>query len=149
MFRSAIRKGWVTGDISQKEGGLAAQQCWSQQVLPRATSRVNTASAACFMVHCSSSGVPSLHTLNTDRTRIAHSWSFLVKREQHWVQHSQHSTLLHNKTPFYTQQICGIHRWQWECEHWGCPCGGVTHPSPDTALLLVPRTLQPDWDTAL
>lgn len=51
MFRSAIRKGWVTGDISQKEGGWAAQHCWSQQVLPRATSRVNTAFAAEFMFY--------------------------------------------------------------------------------------------------
>lgn len=103
MFRFAIRKGWATGDTYQKEQGLAAQQCWSQQVLPRARSRVNIAFAAEFMfygalVTVSPQVSPHCTPLNRDsRTEIAHSWSFLVKREQHQIQHSKLSTLLHNR----------------------------------------------------
>lgn len=103
MFRFAIRKGWATRDTYQKEQGLAAQQCWSQQVLPRARSRVNIAFAAEFMfygalVTVSPQVSPHCTPLNRDsRTEIAHSWSFLVKREQHQIQHSKLSTLLHSR----------------------------------------------------
>lgn len=95
MFRFAIRKGWVTGDKYQKEWGLAAQQA-----LPRATSRVNLAFAAEFvfygaLVTVSPQVSPHCMPLNTDRTGIACSWSFLLKREQLWIQHSGLPTLLH------------------------------------------------------
>lgn len=99
MFRFAIRKGWVTADIYQKEWGLAAQHCWSQQVLPRATSRVSIAFAAELTLYSALvTASPHCTPLNAVRMRTAHSWSFLVKREQHWIQHSRLSSLFHNRT---------------------------------------------------
>lgn len=122
MFRFAIGKGWVTGDIYQKELGLAAQQCWSQQVLPRATSKVNLVFAEEFMFYGAQVAVspevsPHCIPLNTDRTGIAHSWSFLVKKEQ-----VEFNTQGFPPSCTAAQQICGIHCWQWASERWGCLC---------------------------